>query len=524
MSGIWTNQDNPGAELYYMNHSWCYYNNGTAAKLSMDLPHFTLKQTGEGGAEIGGKKIDDDKLELMDGSIWVKYVPPLDLFEHKKGEGMDADIDVPSDPAAGGSVDSMDIDVQRHEGIPQQCLQYNEPLDMTGQSLTVEPDIMACKMRCMRTTECAHFAFWTPMNHCHIQSVYAVLTTNRYLFVSGAVGCKISGGRNLNTSMIVQQNNACFKNTSAMSPMDSNQYAKGALNRTQFSSVLSCQDFCAQHEWCKHFTYNALVKTCHLADKDAKVLEGIAYSVSGPAVCPAIGTFSFTLNNFSYTRLIEKAEDLGLQSAIGYGLAHLQRLVESNSTKTEAELKKEMESSSHIEPLVAATIKLSGNKTTTKVVVSHKFPSQSVATAVQNILLRKRGWMQYAVLMSIKARFDGSEQIALGVVGMSDLTSLELSSNEDKFHLRNFLTALVKKDEEPEQQHQQLPVGMSLFKRMQTTIFLGCVVGAIAAFAWWSRRGHTMRHHRRTSARSCAVPTEDVEHAYSAPGAAGLLE
>lgn len=63
------------------------------------------------------------------------------------------------------------------------------PLDMDGTFPKVVKDVSRCQARCAETRGCAHYSYWTPARHCHIQAAGAARLKGQLLFVAGPPRC-----------------------------------------------------------------------------------------------------------------------------------------------------------------------------------------------------------------------------------------------------------------------------------------------------------------------------------------------
>jgi len=62
------------------------------------------------------------------------------------------------------------------------------PLDMVGRVPTQVANVSECQALCASVEGCAHFAYWIPGRHCHIQDANSVRQPGE-LFVSGPPRC-----------------------------------------------------------------------------------------------------------------------------------------------------------------------------------------------------------------------------------------------------------------------------------------------------------------------------------------------
>jgi len=456
INGLWTDKEDPGTRLYAIDVrnelGWRHdngtvaFSNTTQAVVTGSTTKFSMKFTTSLAPAVGGHLTDAGELELADGSTWIRYDAPASIFEGDASgpsgdaSGLKADMTMPISMGVG--MDSVSSRVCEEANITY------EPLDMTGEFYTKEDNSTMCKQRCARVKECAHYAYWIPQGDCHIQDVYSVRTTDRIGFRSGLPGCTVAGGKALvENSMIIQQTGACFHQNGSYTPLDSIRLSQDPLNQTQFRTVLDCQKGCAARSWCAGFTYNALAQTCHLADQHAKVGGQFAYTVAGPPHCRSTATFSFVINNISYPKLLQKNAIEDFKACIQYGMGHVQQLQAGIENASSAELMKALEKGTLVEPLSSAEVDLEGNSTQTIAHVKLNFENEDAATTVQNLLLKNQGYLMYTVLMSLKAKFDGSQQIAVGVVSLGDISGLALGPRPDFFanNFKDLVLALVKK-------------------------------------------------------------------------------
>jgi len=449
---VWTPKTVPGSMYFAIWKDNIFFLNGTTAMLAGNTSDFTIRHlagnfwnknktntTNTSGANVSANvsvsaeaflptvhgvlahKGNETELDISDGSEWIRY--NISSWWEGNKTGLKEHYEIPEPGDGGGFV------FKNQKMMGELCLEENvtyEPLDMTGQPFTKEDNITMCKKRCAAIEECEHFAYWLPGGDCHVQDVLATKTTNRFLFISGKIGCKLEGGTNLNTSMIVEQNRACFLEGRAFMPLDSPHSLKDPLTQLTNWTTLTCQDACGSRPWCAHFTYNGQARTCHLQDENATMGTPVMSTVSGPPHCPHTASFSFDINNVSYSRLVKTESVSQFKEAIEFGIVNLQHITVSlqNANPTLKQLEESMMTLSKPEPLIGVYMTVTGDDNRTHVSMELDFKSQKDAGMVQTQLLFKRRFLVYSVLMSLQHKYDGSRNISLGVISMSDLTTL----------------------------------------------------------------------------------------------------
>jgi len=158
-----------------------------------------------------------------------------------------------------------------------------EPMDMNGHPMTVESSVAACQARCQNVPECAHFSYWEPAGHCHIQDAFAVPQPTRLLFTAGPPGCKLREENKQTLSILRKKFTQCYQANTAYGPYDLQ------IKAVKTHSIEKCQALCRWTPGCSHFTYWTLDGSCHLSNKldGEERISGIADFVAGPPLCSA---------------------------------------------------------------------------------------------------------------------------------------------------------------------------------------------------------------------------------------------
>jgi len=158
-----------------------------------------------------------------------------------------------------------------------------EPMDMAGHPFTVEKSVAACQARCQRIPECAHFSYWEPAGHCHIQDAFAVPQPSRLLFIAGPPGCRLNEDKKQTLSVLRKKFTRCYEPNTAYGPYDLQ------IGAVKTKSIEKCQLLCQMTPACTHFTFWTLDGSCHLANSmdGEKRIEGVADFVAGPRTCGA---------------------------------------------------------------------------------------------------------------------------------------------------------------------------------------------------------------------------------------------
>jgi len=201
-----------------------------------------------------------------------------------------------------------------------------DPIDMIGQHLTIEPNISACLFRCRKTPGCAHFSYWIPGSHCHVQDAFANPEPDRLLFVSAPAGCVSGAGSDGETVRTMLEQKACFSRSRSYAPYVGSLKNHPLHEEKIAEDVLHCQELCLNKTWCHLFEFNVYSDLCHLMEDPPKPVEVAGdYLTSGPPVCPGHIYFTVTLENLDYDQLklhpeLEKAlkqkiEDVVLASS-----------------------------------------------------------------------------------------------------------------------------------------------------------------------------------------------------------------
>jgi len=157
-----------------------------------------------------------------------------------------------------------------------------EPMDMEGHPMTIESTVAACQARCQRVPECAHFSYWEPAGHCHIQDAFAVPQPSRLLFVAGPPGCRLREENRQTLSILRKKFTHCYEANTAYGPYDLQ------IGAVKTHSIEKCQALCRWTPGCSHFTYWTLGGLCHLSSEVAdgeERIAGVADFVAGPPVC-----------------------------------------------------------------------------------------------------------------------------------------------------------------------------------------------------------------------------------------------
>jgi len=173
-----------------------------------------------------------------------------------------------------------------------------EPMDMAGQGLTIEDDAAACQARCAAVDGCAHFSFYKPLKHCHIQDPFAAPKGNRPFFIAGPPTCSGSQVTSKITEEILLKKEICFEPQVSYMPMDMRGHRP-----TKTDTILDCEKLCAEQPRCAHFVWNVLDRHCHLADFNARQMKRVLYHVAGPPECQKTVSISMMVHNVDLAAL-----------------------------------------------------------------------------------------------------------------------------------------------------------------------------------------------------------------------------
>mmetsp|Transcript_74933 Transcript_74933/g.223278 ORF Transcript_74933/g.223278 Transcript_74933/m.223278 type:complete len:562 (-) Transcript_74933:64-1749(-) len=163
------------------------------------------------------------------------------------------------------------------------CAEYAvvyRPMDMNGQQLTVENSVAACQERCALTDDCAHYAYYLPSGHCHLQDAFAYATFNNLEWISGPSGCTMEE-RSPQIITVLMYKEVCYE-------ADTGYYVLDMEDITPLwaHSVLECQRRCRHQPFCAHFTYNSISGICHLESAEAlPVRNPRSGNIAGPPTC-----------------------------------------------------------------------------------------------------------------------------------------------------------------------------------------------------------------------------------------------
>jgi len=179
-----------------------------------------------------------------------------------------------------------------------------DPIDMLGQKLSVEDNISACLFRCRKTPGCAHFSYWIPGSHCHLQDAFANPEPDRLLFVSSPAGCISGAGSSSETVRTMLEQRACFSKSLSYAPYVGSVKNKPRHEEKIAEDVLHCQELCVNNSWCTLFEFNVFSDICHLMQDPPKPVEVAGdYLTSGPPICPGHIYFSATMENLDFDQL-----------------------------------------------------------------------------------------------------------------------------------------------------------------------------------------------------------------------------
>lgn len=158
-----------------------------------------------------------------------------------------------------------------------------EPLNMQGQTRTVEPSAVNCQVRCQKTYGCRNFV-WYPDGGCHLQDEAAQEHDDRDTF-AGPVTCEAASGQRGSSSRRVgfpasAPQDFCVTPGYKWQPVNTDRWA-----RTEEDSKEACQARCAVTDNCMHFTYFQ-DRGCFLQDLRAQ-REHDPAAFSGPPSCQA---------------------------------------------------------------------------------------------------------------------------------------------------------------------------------------------------------------------------------------------
>jgi len=179
-----------------------------------------------------------------------------------------------------------------------------DPIDMSGQYLTIEPNISACLFRCRNTPGCAHFSYWIPGSHCHVQDAFAYPEPDRLLFVSAPAGCISGAGSKSETVRTMLEQKACFSLGLSYAPYVGSLKKQPLHEEKIAEDVLHCQELCVNKTWCHLFEFNVYSDLCHLMEDPPKPVPVAGdYLTSGPPLCPGHIYFTVTIANLDYDQL-----------------------------------------------------------------------------------------------------------------------------------------------------------------------------------------------------------------------------
>jgi len=199
---------------------------------------------------------------------------------------IDADSDADSDEAA--TVDSKVLVAVDPESPSAQvdvgnasetlsCIEKDttyEPEDMLGHILTYEDNVSACQARCASIVGCAHYSYWVPGQHCHVQDVAATAVPSSEGYLAGPPGC-LPGEESEATRAIQEEMDSCYERSTAYLP---------TAHLASAGSISECQLLCEQAEDCAHFSFGIVSGRCGLAAAGATG-QSVQNFVSGPRAC-----------------------------------------------------------------------------------------------------------------------------------------------------------------------------------------------------------------------------------------------
>ena len=153
-----------------------------------------------------------------------------------------------------------------------------EPLDLVGSQMTLEVTIAACQARCAKTVGCAHFSYWEPQRHCHLQGVLAERVEGS-LWRAGPPGCSESRMSEA-TRRITDRMSTCYHRHATYQSQD------WVAAPVAVASIGHCQQLCQEVAGCAHFAYMTASGMCYFARNGAEHLEPVPFTVAGPRHCP----------------------------------------------------------------------------------------------------------------------------------------------------------------------------------------------------------------------------------------------
>jgi len=150
--------------------------------------------------------------------------------------------------------------------IANHCFSYGSiylPLNMNGESCSVENNAGACQLRCQNTQACAFFSFFPNNSSCHLQDHNAKKKFHTHA-TSGPASCIVTG--------------TCITERQQYFPTDMCGHM-----RSVEKNAAACQLRCKTTRGCAYFSFwdNG---GCHLHDHWAKPHYN-GHAVSGPASC-----------------------------------------------------------------------------------------------------------------------------------------------------------------------------------------------------------------------------------------------
>jgi len=179
-----------------------------------------------------------------------------------------------------------------------------DPIDMSGQYLTIEPNISACLFRCRNTPGCAHFSYWIPGSHCHIQDAFAYPEPDRVLFISAPAGCISGAGSESETVRTMLEQKVCFSKSLTYAPYVGSLKNRSMHEQRIAKDVLHCQELCVDKSWCHLFEFDVVSGICHLMEDPPKPVQIVNdHLMSGPPLCPGHIYFTVTMENLDFDKL-----------------------------------------------------------------------------------------------------------------------------------------------------------------------------------------------------------------------------
>lgn len=154
-----------------------------------------------------------------------------------------------------------------------------EPLDMHGEAMTLEKNASHCQARCGRTPGCAHFSFWEPQGHCHLQDVLSIRRGDQALWRAGPPGCspaRISEA----THRMLDRTGSCYHLHATYDKRD------WIAPPQHVATVGRCQQLCQETPGCAFFAHSSFGE-CYFVGKDASRLDGVPFAMAGPRHCAA---------------------------------------------------------------------------------------------------------------------------------------------------------------------------------------------------------------------------------------------